>query len=102
MYIEINNLAWLMEFYKSLCNGDWEHSFGCSIGNSDNPGWIFEFELMETVFEKLEFITFVNLRSEKDWVNCQFEHGVFKGVGGPLNLEEIISVFRDWIDRSGL
>lgn len=97
-----NDLDWLAEFYRSLCNGVWEHGFGCSISNSDNPGWIFQFELQETVFETLEFKDFIALRTEDDWINCGFSNGIFKGVGGALNLAEIIGVFRTLIEDSNL
>ena len=30
----------LQKWYKSQCNGDWEHSFGIKIETLDNPGWI--------------------------------------------------------------
>ena len=33
-----NMLEWLMNWYESNCDGDWEHSYGVKIESLDNPG----------------------------------------------------------------
>ena len=47
-----DNLQWLQNFYASLCDGLWEHGYGCNLDTLDNPGWKFIFELNGTPFEK--------------------------------------------------
>ena len=37
-----NNLIWLLSWYHSQCDGDWEHGNGVKIGTIDNPGWFFK------------------------------------------------------------
>jgi hypothetical protein len=35
----MNALSYLEKWYRSHCNGEWEHAEGISIGTLDNPGW---------------------------------------------------------------
>ena len=43
-----DSLAQLQQWYLSNCNGDWEHTYGVSIGTLDNPGWSLKIELTGT------------------------------------------------------
>lgn len=36
----MNALEWLTSWYKTQCNGDWEHSYGIEISTIDNPGFM--------------------------------------------------------------
>ncbi len=95
----MDELKWLQEWYQSNCDGDWEHMFGVKINTLDNPGWMVDISLSDTVFN-LEDCVFekINIeRSETDWIMCYVENEVFKGYGGTQNLSEIISVFRDFV-----
>jgi hypothetical protein len=38
------------------------------------------------------------MRTEHDWIDCSVDGGVFKAFGGPLNLTEILDVFRRWVE----
>lgn len=93
-----SNLEWLEDFYLSLCNGDWEHGYGFSLENIDNPGWHFAFEVTDTFLEAQVFEPLLLERSEEDWVHCRLEDDKWMGVGGARNLNEIIGYFRNWAD----
>lgn len=95
-----DNITWLQKFYLRLCDGEWEHQFGCDISNLDNPGWNFEFDLSELPFEDLKFTTRNIQRSEHDWVIYEVKDKKFIGSGGPLNLDEMIGFFRNWIETT--
>lgn len=97
-----NNLDWLSSFFQSLCNGDWEHGIGCQIETLDNPGWHFKFDLSDTIFEDIVFTPIVDLRTDMDWINCGKDGPKFSAVGGPGNLDELIGVFRTWIEGTHL
>ena len=43
-----DNLIWLINWYTSHCDGDWEHIFGIKIGTLDNPGWHIQISIEET------------------------------------------------------
>ena len=93
-------LTWLQNYYKSLCDGLWEHQYGFKIDNVDNPGWRLDFDLTYTEMEDVPF-SYVRIdRSEHDWVHCKVDEKVFQGNGGPQNLVEILVIFRNWVETS--
>jgi hypothetical protein len=71
---------------------------GIKIETLDNPGWLVDISLIDTRYVNSEF-TLDNLRAKNDWIFCKIENGIFKGRGGPLNLEEILKIFHDWISQ---
>jgi hypothetical protein len=93
-------LIWLQEYYLSLCDGDWEHSYGFKIDNLDNPGWKLEFDLKDTAMEGQKFSPITIDRTEDDWVRCRVEENFFRAYGGPLNLAELLTIFRDWVEKT--
>jgi hypothetical protein len=36
----MTSMKFLQEWYASVCDGDWEHSYGIRIKTTDNPGWV--------------------------------------------------------------
>lgn len=49
-------LQWIQEWYKSNCDGYWEHMYGVKIDTLDNPGWIVHIDLIDTPLEQKEFV----------------------------------------------
>jgi hypothetical protein len=93
-------LHWLEEFYARHCDGDWEHSYGFKIDNIDNPGWMIEFDLADTKLSLVEFPDVNEQRSELDWVICQKRDDKFIASGGPRNLRELLTRFREWVEAN--
>jgi len=93
----MNLLAWLQSWFNQQCDGSWEHMEGIKIETLDNPGWSFEVCLEDTEYEHKEFSLIKDYRTEDDWIYCKIENSKFKGYGGPLNLEEILNIFHDWV-----
>lgn len=91
-----DNFQWLMHWYLSNCDGDWEHGNGINIGTIDNPGWYLKITIGETNLSKKEFPPVEISRSENNWIFCTVKQDIFEGFGGPLNLEELIEIFRSW------
>jgi hypothetical protein len=88
----------LQNWYLSQCNGDWEHLYGVKIDNIDNPGWSVDIDLSESVLENRLFEELnIQRKNEHDWFICRVEGSVFKGRGGPKNLDEILEAFCDWV-----
>lgn len=92
-------LQWLQEWFRSQCNGSWEHTYAIRIDTLDNPGWgvridIYETELEGKAFEKIE-----NLDDDDDWMVCEVKKGKFIGGGDTSKLEKILQVFKDWAER---
>jgi Immunity protein 53 len=88
---------WLQNWYQSNCNSDWEHQFGVRIDTIDNPGWSIEINIEETNLEGFSFQSIEINRSEHNWIHIKLEDMKIKGFGGPLNLLEMVEIFRAWV-----
>lgn len=97
-----DTLPHLQNWYTDQCNDDWEHRYGVSIETLDNPGWRVVVELTGTVYAEMEMDTIEIKRSTHDWVHAWIDCRTFHGDGGPGILNEIIAIFRDVINRSGI
>ena len=91
-------LTWLQAWYAMQTDGDWEHEFGISISTLDNPGWSVSVELRGTQVSGLTFPEREVHRSEHDWYAVRVERDVFEAACGPLNLGEVLHLFRVWAD----
>jgi hypothetical protein len=103
----MNALSELQKWFRSQCDGDWEHGEGISIGTLDNPGWSIEISLRGTDLEGRDFREQAYGVGENaqisgdEWLTCKVDGNVFKAFGGPLKLEEMIGVFLEWAVRNG-
>ena len=90
----------LQNWYASMCNDDWEHTYGVFISNIDNPGWSLKVELKDTYLYDVHFKELKVQRNDEDnWVICKVEEGNFQGYGGPENLGELLSIFLEWAEK---
>lgn len=93
-----NDLEWLDDWYQSQCNGEWEHQQGVRLKSLENPGWQLTIKLAGT--------TAVNTRPQQlrletqngGWLACSIAAECFEGSGDPHKLEQIIGVFRRWVE----
>jgi hypothetical protein len=94
-----NNFLWLLKWYQSHCNGDWEHGRGIHIDTIDNPGWSLSINLEDTELENIKFNEVKIERFDDDWFFCFIKNNIFEGRCGPLNLPEILQIFRHWAEK---
>lgn len=94
-----DQIARLQHWYHAQCNGDWEHQFGIRICTLDNPGWMVDIDLADTVLVDKQFPAVSFDRNEHDWVRCKIERSIFKGRGGAENLGEILRIFFNWTEQ---
>lgn len=92
-------LARLMAWYQSMCNGDWEHSYGVTLDTLDNPGWLLKVDLIETdlqgrVAELRQFNT-----GREQWWQARADGLKFEAAGGPLTLPLLIKAFFEFVDE---
>ena len=99
MHVEDGNIAWLMRWYESQCNDDWEHQYGIEIGNLDNPGWTLKIDLNETALEGRPFEP-ISVEDEVQWIVAKTEATRFVAYGGPLSLDALIGLFRAWATQN--
>lgn len=97
----MNYIKWLEEWYKSQCDGEWEHLYGVKIETLDNPGWFVTIDLADTELEDKNYDGYqlINEEDDDDWITCHLKNGRFEGFGGPSKLEEIILRFKEWAQK---
>jgi len=93
-----SEFEWLQHWYKSQCDGDWEHEYGISIETVDNPGWYLTINLSETKYAECTFQSIQVEKDELNWYFCLTRNNNFEASCGPCNLGEVIVVFRNWIE----
>lgn len=97
-FLEKNDvLDWLQKWYGSNCNGDWEHSYGVVIKTIPKIGWDVLIDLAETLYSDRELIYKKSRQSDSDWYSLKVSENKFLATGGPKNLNDILSEFKDWI-----
>jgi hypothetical protein len=92
-------LKLLQQWYKSQCDGDWEHRFGIHIETLDNPGWLVKIDLEDTAVEDKPFLEVKDVEPELHWIHCELREGKFVGAGGPEKLEDIVDIFLKWANQ---
>ena len=91
----------LQDWYLFQCDGDWEHSYGVSVGTLDNPGWSLSVDLEGTGLEDVAFAEHrENYGDEMGWLICARTATTFGGNGGPRMLERMIEIFLEWAEAS--
>lgn len=93
-----NNLEWLEDWYQRQCDGAWEHNEGIRLESLCRPGWRLTISLEGTSAQgappnRMNFDS-----SGGEWIDCTLKEGRFEGTGDPRRLEQIIGVFRKWIE----
>jgi hypothetical protein len=97
----------LQSWYRSQCNGDWEHTYGVKIETLDNPGWTLSVDLSVTALESRSFARISHgtvahsITDDGDWLACEVKDGKFVAAGGPEKLEQLIQTFLSWAYSDG-
>lgn len=87
-------IKWLQNWYKSNCDGDWEHENLVRIQSLDNPGWLLEIEMMN-ISSKLSIKKWELFEvSEENWLGYDVEEHKFTASGDPTKLEALIMIFK--------
>ena len=93
-------LEFLQSWYRSQCNGEWEHVKGITIETLDIPGWMVTIDLSETTLEGVPMELIKTEQSSTDWLECRIENGQFRATGDSSKLVAILEVFHDWASRT--
>lgn len=113
----MTTLRRLQDWYRTQCDGEWEHRHGITIESCDNPGWWVKIQLKGTPLEQKPFRPIernVSLKQMQriaaglecdpcdrglDWMLCHVKDQVYDGAGGPDKLDAILTVFLDWAEE---
>lgn len=91
----------LMKWYLDQCNGLWEHAFGFVIGSLDNPGVYIKINLRNTAMENVSFEEVKdNYELNDGWLICYIQDQEFNGTGSPDRIDDIISIFLNWVSEN--
>lgn len=94
-------INWLENWYNSQCDGGWENCYGIKIETIDNPGWEITIDLAEIIeginIEKIEWNIIGDF--EDKWIGYKVEGKKFNGSGSPKNLNLIIYIFKELIEK---
>ena len=93
-----DSLAQLQQWYLSNCNGDWEHTYGVSIGTLDNPGWSLKIELTGTSCDgrDLPRSSVGDHDTDDSWHVHWVADNEYHAAGGALMLTTMIDNFLRW------
>lgn len=91
--------SWLMQWYKSQCDGDWEHMFGMKIQSDEKANWTVKIDLCNTTMQWIEIPPVYINNGLNDWMKVtegKDENGFFQfvGNGDSTKLIQIIEIFQ--------
>ena len=104
-------LDWLEQWYRSQCNGEWEHEHGIVLQTLDNPGWLLKVDLVGTTHAKLATDRSLEVVGDPpgesnqniggdEWMSCEIKEGRFVGAGDPSRLTDILMSFRRFVEAT--
>jgi hypothetical protein len=95
---KVSILGWIEKWYKSNCDSGRAHNYGIKVESIDNPGWYIKIDLADTPLKGKEFQKVDVDNGEDDWIMCRVVNDIFDGAGDPFKLEEILKVFKEWVE----
>lgn len=86
------------QWFRSQCDGDWEHGDGVTIESIDNPGWRISIGLAGTPLDEKVFDPVEINRTPIDWlvIRKSNDERILEAFCGVSNLEECLKCFLDW------
>lgn len=86
--VESPPLGWLAAWFRSQCDGAWEHTAGITIETTDNPGWWVR--ISTTIPRPEEFFDESDPQTGT-WLTVYWEDGVLHGACSPTELCKLLS-----------
>jgi len=91
--------SWMQKWYYQYCDEDWEHDERVRINNIFLHHWSITINLEGTHCENVPFEGIFEEETTKNWYHCLIRDGKFEGTGGPSNLIDILSTFKEWAEE---
>lgn len=92
-------LDWVQQWFKSNCDGEWEHGQGIQIITLDNPGWEIEIDISKTSVAFLDLKWILNEKSKQDWYGVKIENQKFYAAGDATKLTFLLGLFKEMIEK---
>lgn len=90
-------IDYLLQWYLTQCDGDWEHRYGIDIHTLDNPGWALKIDLIATPLQGKALERTIVDRDPNDWVQLWSDGATFEAACGPQNLPEAVEGFKRFV-----
>ena len=89
---QLDIFSWFFDYCKKLSSDP-----SCEIRTIDNPGFFVSVNLKKCELINKQFTPTTIERSEHDWVHCFIRNEKFEGYCGPINLLELLLLFKNWV-----
>ena len=93
-----NDLEWLDGWYQRQCNGEWEHTQGVRLKSLDRSGLAFDDQAGGNLGGEYSSSAVAPGYAERRLASMLDCRRVLRGSGDPRKLEQIIGVFRRWVE----
>jgi hypothetical protein len=92
-------LDWIQNWFKTNCDGEWEHREVIQITTLDNPGWEIEIDISKTSIANMDLKWILNENGRTDWHGVKIENQKFTAAGDSGKLIFILGLFREMIEK---
>jgi Immunity protein 53 len=95
----MDDLEFLMTWFQSCCDGDWEHDLGIRLATLDNPGWSLDVRIADTYLDGIVAESRFVETSEQVWLQWRSTGTTFEANCGPGDLRRALRAFREFAEK---
>ena len=87
-------IDWIVDWFTSNCDGDWEHENQIKIYTVSNPGWSVVIDLRDTPLENVNIEYYLIEKSDTDWYDgISVKDSVFNAAGDVSKFSFLLEKF---------
>lgn len=90
----------VQDWYSAQCDEEWEHAYGVTIKTLDNPGWIFEIDIVDTDVDGRRLTKVLIEPGPGQWIWAWCDGRKYSSACDPLSLEEAFGRFRAFVENA--
>ncbi len=95
----MQTLVWIQNWFKTHCDGEWEHGHGIQITTLGTPGWEVEVDISKTSVANMRLKQILNEKSKHDWYSVEIKNQRFTASGDLGKLEFLLGLFKEMIEK---
>ncbi len=92
------NFIWLMYWFWSQCNGDWEHEYGIVLDTTSEGKWKLDISISNSILDGVEFISNDFIANAGNEVECKFDNQSLVVYADTQNIIRVLQSFRAWAE----
>lgn len=90
-------IEWLQNWYKSQCDGDWEHYYGIKIETLDNPGWDVSIDINNYNIADVSWSIYGDFDSK--WIGFKIQDSRFNGSCDTTSFNILLEILKEIIEH---